>query len=335
MGRRPSSMDMTMEQKEHFHLNFRYMWDKLGTSYYYVVGPHASEYNDDRKNGINDDLRVLPSYSVCASCYSGNPDYWPSKDAVRRIVAFYNQWIKPEITVADFLNEDLSASNDQRYRPGSMCDWRFEGVYRGFYYSQVAEKMAGAYLIIHKSTDEHLSGRMKAVLITGFYSDEAMDNPAFREKVLNAQNPGYSAFCDYLCTLDERASRQDYYEGEVEMNEDCIMIMFRKQEKDFGRIAMMINISAFPYNEKLKRPCIGCLAYMMSTESSGVFPAFYTIGFGRDKGYTLSMDDPGFVSLLKVPGKPFFLRLRPVDDKRWVNYIRTLEIKKDEGITVG
>lgn len=327
MGRRRSSMDMTMEQKQHFHENFRYMWDKLGTSYYYVLGSVASEYNEDRRNGIHDDMRLLPSYSVCASCSSGNPDYWPSKDVVRRIVAFYNQWIRPEITVADFLNEDLAAGNDGRYLPGSMSDWRFEGVYRGFYYSQLSEQVAGAYLIFYESREDRFSKRMKAVLINGFYTDTAMNSRELKRNVLVGGRPTYSGFAEYLSTLDPRASRPDYYEGEVEMNDECIMIMFRKQENDFGRIAMMINISSFPNIAKLQRPCEGGLSYVMSTEGAGNFPAFYTFGFVRNDGRKTNMKDPELERLLKVPGKQYFLRLRPVDDKHWYQYIKTLETK--------
>ena len=315
MGRRRSSDEMTPEQKELFHRNFRYMWDKLGTSYYYIVGTQASGYTDERRNGINDDLGLLPSYSVCAACYSGNEGYWPSKDVVRRIVAFYNQWIKPEITPADF-----GAANDQRYRPGSVYDPRFFGVYRGYYYSQVSEKIAGAYLIIFENRSQ-ITRRMKAALITNFYSDEAMENRLLYKEVLSKECPSYSGFRSYRDSLSADARQQEYYEGDVEMSNDVMMISFSKAEQDFGRIAMMVNTDAFPYTERYLRPNKGGLAFVLSTEGAGTFPSFFTFGYARAGDYELSMLDPALAKILDIPKKPYLLRLRPQDDKKWIQFI--------------
>lgn len=332
MGRRRSSEDISKEEKELFHRNFRYMWDKLGTSYYYIISPQAESTEEERKNGINDDARLLPSYSVCSACYSGRADYYPSRDAVRRIVAFYNQWIRPEITVADFLNEDLSVTNDRRYRPGSKIDPRLYGIYCGYYYSQVSERMAGAYLSFYEEKDRHTSNRMKAVLISGFYSDKAMQSSVFTEKVLHDGRPDYKGFLSYLDSLDVDASEPDYYEGEVEMNDNALMILFRKQAKDYGRITMMINLESFPDIPKFSRPYTGGLAYVLSTENAGAFPAFYTFGFARMDDYDLSMNDPEYEKVLKIPNKPYLLRLRPQDDKKWIQHIRNKRKDRESAI---
>lgn len=328
MGRRRSSADITKAEKEIFHRNFRYMWDKLGTSYYCIVGPQAKTIEAGRKNGIHDHSGLLPSYSVCAACYSGREDYYPSRDAVRRIVAFYNQWIKPEITVAEFLNVDLSAGNEKRYRPGSMLDARLSGVYCGYYYSQISEKMAGAYLIIYEDNQKQINSRMKAVLINGFYTDEAMRSSFLINEVLADGHPEYSQFTAYLDTLDVNASRPDYYEGEVEMNESAMVIMFRKQDTDFGRISMIVNLESFPDIPRFQRSYKGGLAYMLATKNAGTFPAFYTFGFARMGEYDLSMENPEFENDLKVPSKPYLLRLRPQDDKKWIQHIRQIRDRK-------
>jgi hypothetical protein len=114
------------------------MWDKLGTSYYYILGPDSMDDFNERRNGVNDELGLLPSYTICSKCYTGKDDFWPGRNTIRKVVNFYNRWITPEISVAEILSTRLVDSDYARFRIGSEMDPRFIGVYYGYYFLDFA-----------------------------------------------------------------------------------------------------------------------------------------------------------------------------------------------------
>ena len=119
-----------------FHANYKYMWDKISTTYFAVLRSKTppSAKIDEKK---------LPSYAICAKC-NNDESYAPSRATIAKIVDFYNSQIRPPVEVYQFTHERLEDSDNIRYRSSSVFDPRFIGTYRGYYPSVTEDK-----LIIH------------------------------------------------------------------------------------------------------------------------------------------------------------------------------------------
>ena len=87
---------MTKDENNLFHANYKYMWNKLSTTYYHVKTgtPKASHIQGGA---------YLPAYSICSKCFK--TDYEPSIGTVDSIVQFYNQNLSPQINTYQFLHE--------------------------------------------------------------------------------------------------------------------------------------------------------------------------------------------------------------------------------------
>ena len=70
-----------------FHANYKYMWDKISTTYFAVLRSKTppSAKIDEKK---------LPSYAICAKC-NNDESYAPSRATIAKIVDFYNSQIRP------------------------------------------------------------------------------------------------------------------------------------------------------------------------------------------------------------------------------------------------
>ena len=123
-----------------FHANYKYMWDKISTTYFAVLRSKTppSAKIDEKK---------LPSYAICAKC-NNDESYAPSRATIAKIVDFYNSQIRPPVEVYQFTHERLEDSDNIRYRSSSVFDPRFIGTYRGYYPSVTEDVVIGSYLII-------------------------------------------------------------------------------------------------------------------------------------------------------------------------------------------
>lgn len=119
-----------------FHANYKYMWDKISTTYFAVLRSKTppSAKIDEKK---------LPSYAICAKC-NNDESYAPSRATIAKIVDFYNSQIRPPVEVYQFTHERLEDSDNIRYRSSSVFDPRFIGTYRG-YYPSVTEDMQTSF----------------------------------------------------------------------------------------------------------------------------------------------------------------------------------------------
>lgn len=74
---------MTKEENNLFHANYKYMWNKLSTTYYHVKTgtPKASHIQGGA---------YLPAYSICSKCFKDG--YEPSIGTVDSIVQFYKSF---------------------------------------------------------------------------------------------------------------------------------------------------------------------------------------------------------------------------------------------------
>ncbi len=110
-----------------FHKNYEYMWRKLNTTYYQVkegasrVCPpdiHGKEY--------------LPSYRICAQLKSDR-NAVPSQYVLNGIVNFYNANLTPAVDSIQFVREDLSQTNDVRFRSSVVLNRKLIGDYYCYY----------------------------------------------------------------------------------------------------------------------------------------------------------------------------------------------------------
>ena len=103
-----------------FHANYKYMWDKISTTYFAVLRSKTppSAKIDEKK---------LPSYAICAKC-NNDESYAPSRATIAKIVDFYNSQIRPPVEVYQFTHERLEDSDNFRYRISSVFDPRFIGT---------------------------------------------------------------------------------------------------------------------------------------------------------------------------------------------------------------
>ena len=111
---------MTKDENNLFHANYKYMWNKLSTTYYHVKTgtPKASHIQGGA---------YLPAYSICSKCFK--TDYEPSIGTVDSIVQFYNQNLSPQINTYQFLHEKLEKTDEIRYQTKTINDQRFIGKY--------------------------------------------------------------------------------------------------------------------------------------------------------------------------------------------------------------
>ena len=110
---------MTKDENNLFHANYKYMWNKLSTTYYHVKTgtPKASHIQGGA---------YLPAYSICSKCFKA--DYEPSIGTVDSIVQFYNQNLSPQINTYQFLHEKLEKTDEIRYQTKTINDQRFIGI---------------------------------------------------------------------------------------------------------------------------------------------------------------------------------------------------------------
>ena len=172
---------MTKDENNLFHANYKYMWNKLSTTYYHVKTgtPKASHIQGGA---------YLPAYSICSKCFK--TDYEPSIGTVDSIVQFYNQNLSPQINTYQFLHEKLEKTDEIRYQTKTINDQRFIGKYYGYYLSTSGENL-GAVLQVYEDNDI-----LKAVMITGIRNNEELFGNELADIFSNT--PGMHAFA---CTL--------------------------------------------------------------------------------------------------------------------------------------
>ena len=182
-----------------FHANYKYMWDKISTTYFAVLRSKTppSAKIDEKK---------LPSYAICAKC-NNDESYAPSRATIAKIVDFYNSQIRPPVEVYQFTHERLEDSDNIRYRSSSVFDPRFIGTYRGYYPSVTEDVVIGSYLIIFEE-----DARLKATLIMGLCSDREMKGTRLRA-LLSEERITYPKFREFHRNLPASRQRYSYYEG--------------------------------------------------------------------------------------------------------------------------
>lgn len=316
MGRKAASESMTEAQKKRFTENFRYMWDVLETSYYYVVGQCSKCDAAERRNGINNDMGYLPVYSVCSGYYNGKK--YPDRSRLGKLVLFYNTWISPGITASDFLDTDLYTTGARRKVKAADLDSRYEGTYYGYYPSS-AGGLFGACLFLKADCSFPSSPVMKAALISGFRTDEDMQSKEIRKMIQLDSIPDLKAYRDYFESLPQKKRKTCFYEGTAEISPQSAVIALNGSDGEFRRLTVVLNVKSFPKTYRFLRAYGGGLGYVLSSGSSGTDPRFYRIGLMRADQKFISLSDENLIRYLKPDSLNAVLT--PAEDRDWIEFV--------------
>ena len=300
---------MTPKEKELFHQNYEYMWDKLNTTHYYV----KCYSNTDRSLRVQniEGRDILPSYTVCSKCM--DKEYEPSMTIVRKIVNFFNLNISPQISTRQFLHENLSLTDKSRYLNRTLFDQRFLGIFYGYYPSASSLSINGAMLKIYTEDD-----MLRAILVTGIRSDDELYGSdlanLFSHEIVHKHD-----FDQYYETRSVNNQRCYFYEGLVELTNSSLLITFRGVDSDQRKLVMTLNIECFPTG--LTRPYSGGLAFIL-TSSDGPFDVrFFKMGIVNYHLTRISLDDERLPSILNITDTGKEINLTSTVDRVWYEFI--------------
>lgn len=297
---------LTDREVIYFRMNYKYMWDKLDTTYYAVK-------KDKKKAERIKERGFLPAYSICARCMT-DEDFRPSRNAVTSIVQFYNANLLPEIDTYKFLNEDLRENDRNRFRSIDVFDKRFIGHYRGYYPSaSLNGRIVGAYMRIYEADKT-----MRAVIVTGIRNDEELNHPALKAN-FTQDPPQYTAFQEYYKGRTTDNQRCYYYEGTVELSNSSLLVVFRGVDEDRRKLVLTLNLDCFPLG--VKREYHGGLAYALATSDGPFDTRFYKMGLINTKRGFVSMDEPGISDILNINEKGKSASLTSAADRSWYEFI--------------
>lgn len=300
------------EEARLFRLNYSFMWTTLGSSPYLVKSgqTRSSHASDTWLRGVEN----LPSYAICFACY--RDDYIPSRKTVFGIVDFFNSNFTPAITPWQFLHEDLSQSPLYLSKP-SRYDEYFIGVYNCYYpASREENNIFGGVLKIFRSSD-----MLKAFLITSIRSDEAFSDPVLRSFV-NTPSPNpndFRIFQDRYAQNSpfvKKGRRYYYFEGNVEVTDSSVLIVFRCYEgNDARKLIVTLNIQRLP--SLRSEPYHGGLAFVLTTSDTPYMTRLYPMGLINDLYGRYSLQDECISKSLKLHTNGRDIRLTDKADDVW------------------
>lgn len=299
---------LTDKELEYFRNNYKYMWSKLDTSYYHV------KKDTDKANRIKG-RSLLPAYSICARCMKDD-SFCPSRNTVLSIVQFYNENLSPEVDSYRFLHEDLSLNDPNRYRNTDLFDIRFVGHYWGYYPSASQnERIVGAYMRIFEADK-----MMKAVLVTGIRNDDELKHPALKA-IFTENPPQYSGFVSYYDGRTPDNKRCYYYEGNVEVTNSSLLVIFRGVDEGRQKLVLTLNIECFPL--RFKRTYYGGLAYALATNDGPFDARFFKMGLINTENGFVPMATEGISDILRLSekGQSQSLSLTSSEDRIWYEFI--------------
>jgi len=310
---------VTEEERTIFHKNYEYMWEKLNTTHYYLKGPSTSAQAMHARQRIKG-IDLLPAYSICSQCKSGT--YAPSNKTVMKFVTFYNENITPATSFKEFLHTDLSLLDDSRYIKISGLDKKyiniFKGIYYGYYISaSEAGEVHGAVLKIFESEK-----MLRAVLVTGIFTDEEMSSEALTDLFRNKQVTK-ERYDHYFNSQSIKNKRSYFYDGDVEITNESIFIVFRGHDVECRKLVFTLDNKNYP--KRLDRSYLGGLAFIMSTNSGPLNTRFYQMGILNSAVGLLSFSDERISRLLKLKTDRNDVQLDNKKDGAWLELAMKLQ----------
>jgi hypothetical protein len=300
---------MTQKEKELFHLNYEYMWNKLNTTHYYV----KCYSNTDRSLRVQniEGREILPSYTICSKCM--NKEYEPSMAIVRKIVNFFNLNISPQISTIQFLRENLSLTDNSRYLNRTLFDQRFLGTFYGYYPSASTASINGAMLKIYTEDD-----LLRAILVTGIRSDDELYGNdlanLFSHELVQKHD-----FDQYYKTRTVKNQRCYFYEGLVELTNCSLLITFRGVDPDQRKLIMTLNVECFPAG--LNRSYSGGLSFVLTSNDGPFDVRFFKMGIINSLLTHISLKDNRLQNILKITDTGKEINLTSTVDRVWYEFI--------------
>ena len=214
------------------------------------------------------------------------------------------------------MHEDLSQSPLYLSKP-SRYDEYFIGVYNCYYpASREENNIFGGVLKIFRSSD-----MLKAFLITSIRSDEAFSDPVLRSFVnIPSQNPNdFRIFQDRYAQNSpfvKKGRRYYYFEGNVEVTDSSVLIVFRCYEgNDARKLIVTLNIQRLP--SLRSEPYHGGLAFVLTTSDTPYITRLYPMGLINDLYGRYSLQDECISKSLKLHTNGRDIRLTDKADDVW------------------
>lgn len=295
---------MTKREIATFHKNYDYMWSKLSTTYY-----HVKEETNKAKHITG--KSYLPAYSICSKCNS-DKNFAPSKQTVDSIVQFYNCNLSPEVSTKQFISEDLSITDNIRYKTKTIFDQRFIGTFYGYYpTASPSEEILGSVMKIYEEDNT-----LKAIYISGIRSDDELYGQDLAD-LLAHEPPRKNHFDDYFNSRSRENQRCSFYEGTVELTASSLLIVFRTPSL-YKKLVFTFNIDCFPSNNG--KPYLGGLAFALATSDRTFDARFFQIGFINSQTGSISINHPALASSFQFDsGKQ--VALTSGTDRIWYEFI--------------
>ena len=274
---------MTKEENNLFHANYKYMWNKLSTTYYHVKTGHLKQ----AISKVEHICLLTPSVL--------NVSKMAMSQASAQLTALYNFTIKiflPKSIPIKFLHEKLEKTDEIRYQTKTINDQRFIGKYYGYYLSTSGENL-GAVLQVYEDNDI-----LKAVMITGIRNNEELFGNELADIFSNTP-PTSKQFQTYFETRSTENQRCSFYEGTVDITTSSILIFLTSPIEPIRKMVITFNIECFPpgYN----RPYHGGLSFVMATSDGPFDSRVFKMGFiNQITKATISLNDEGIRPIVKI-----------------------------------
>lgn len=297
---------LTEAENNFFHINYDYMWKKLNTAPYYVCG--SGECPEWVKG-----TQFLPSYVNLSKCR--NHDFVPSTTIVNKIIQFFNANLSPEVSVFQFLSEDLSLTDGDRRPAASKFDDRFLGTYYGYYYSTSEKKtVVGAIIKIYAENQT-----LRASVITGIANESQLYSQEIKE-ISTKTHITERNYEKYKSGLDIAHQRTTLYDGPVILTDRFLFIQLQGVDKKHKNLAITLNLEGF--NEKT--PYICGLSFSVLISDKFDIECFM---FAISRAYTKSLvpihfDNEELHNILDIKkGINERIILTPRDEQRWYELV--------------
>lgn len=295
-----------------FHKNYDYMWRKLNTTYYQVKDQSARIC----PVGING-KEYLPSYRICAQLKNDKKAI-PSQYVLNAIVNFYNANLTPAVDSIQFVREDLSHTNDIRFRSSVIVNRKLIGNYYCYYYPASSDtKTAAAYMSIFEEYDT-----LHAYMISGYRDIRTLLAPD-TVAVLHTDNSKKSSSAifrqnciSYKAKVTENGLRCACFEGIVEATNHSLQIRFQQIGGNNRRMTAVFTLEGFPADKKRYD---GGLGFVLSTSDGHFDTRINKMGIIRTDNGSFSLDDEHVHEALKIHSSEdgFQLILSTTIDRYW------------------
>lgn len=189
---------------------------------------------------------------------------------------------------------------------------RFLGIYYGYYRSASSTgAISGALIKIYKE-----DGQFKAIYITGLRDDKKMKNSDLKSIISNSST-SFEDYKNYTQTEEWKEQYSHFYEGNVEITDESILMHLKSPEKGTTKLTITTNLKAF----KKDHEYMCGLALVLATSDGAFDTRIYRMGLINVKHGFLSLNTSGLPEQLLLSGS-ITQHLSVNADHRWCDFVR-------------